>query len=188
MSVLPNGRQTGVSFFGALRILWFCVTDESFGHHRGPSRSRVWNNSSYKEVTYRFSSIRWINYQGHLKIITSDYKNCIRDQPSYTGDSNHVKNRTKKKPLKETLFLERLSHSLNFRGKQLLKASDVLTARLSCPRLGLFLMVPGGRCTWSRCTSPVLELSDAQCDWQGGTILYMQTQAQSSVTLSFPGP
>ena len=61
MSVLPNSRQVGVSFFGALRILWFCVTVGAFGHPRGPWRSRVWNNSSYKAVTYRSSSIRWRN-------------------------------------------------------------------------------------------------------------------------------
>ena len=61
-------------------------------------------------------------------------------------------------------------------------------AQLSCPRPGRFLMVSRGRCTWSRWTSSVLELSDAQYDWKCSTILYIQTQAQLSVTLSFPGP
>jgi len=116
-SVLPNGRQMGVSFFGALRILWFCVTVGSFGLHRGPSRSRVWNNSSYKATTYRFSSIRGRNYQGHLKIITSELQKLHnrlaiihrRLQPCEKQNNNN-----NKKTLKETLFLERLSPHLEF--------------------------------------------------------------------------
>ena len=115
-SVLPNGRQMGVSFFGALRILWFCVTVGSFGRHRGPSRSRVWNNSSYKAVTYRFSSIRWRNYQSHLKIITSELQKLHNRLAIIHRRLLQCKkqNNKNKKTLEETLFLERLSPQLEF--------------------------------------------------------------------------
>lgn len=46
---------------------------------------------------------------------------------------------------------------------------------------------PGDHCTWSRCTSSILELHDARHDWECGITLYGQAQVQSLITLSLPG-